>query len=294
VSKESKGLLYGLLGIMAFSLTLPFTRIIIPYMDPIFIGLGRAGFASYVAIILLVLFRVPLPTRRQFLALIVVSLGVVIGFPLLSSLAMQTVPANHGGVMLGLLPLATAAVGSLIHKEKPSSGFWLSALIGSILVISYSLMQNNSYSGSYLKAGNFYLLGSIVAAAIGYTVGGGLSKQLGGWQVICWALAISAPFVSIPVFFLLPERTSSIPTIAWLSFAYLVLVSQLGGFFLWNKGLALGGIARVSQIQLVQPFLTILFSALLIGEEIETLSIIFALAIVLTVFINRRMSIKSD
>jgi len=292
VSKESKGLLYGLLGIVTFSLTLPFTRIVIPYMDPIFIGLGRAGFASYVAIVLLLLFKAPLPTRRQFLALIVVSLGVVIGFPLLSALAMQTVPASHGGVMLGLLPLATAVAGALIHKEKPSSVFWISALIGSGIVISYSLLQNNSSSGSYLKLGDFYLLGSIVAAAIGYAVGGGLSKQLGAWQVICWALAISAPFVSIPVFLLLPESTGSIPSIVWLSFAYLVLVSQLGGFFLWNKGLALGGIARVSQIQLVQPFLTILFSALLIGEEIETLSVIFAIAIVSTVLINRRTSVK--
>lgn len=280
--------MFGLLGVTAFGLTLPATRFVVPYLDPVFIGLGRAVVAAVVAAVLLVLARGTLPSKRQFKRLGVVALGVVVGFPVLSAWAMQTVPASHGGVVLGLLPLATAIAGVLISKEHPSWGFWLSGVLGSALVVVYALLQG---VGGF-ALGDLVLFGAIVAAAIGYAVGGQLSRELGGWQVICWALVVSFPFILIPALIQAPQAGLALPVNVWLSFLYLALVSQLAGFFFWNKGLALGGVARVSQTQLLQPFITIVASVLLIHEALEVTTIIFALLVVGTVAVNRTMPIR--
>jgi drug/metabolite transporter (DMT)-like permease len=288
MTNESKGMLYGFLGVLAFGLTLPAVRYVIDYFDPLFIALGRAVVAGIVALILLVLSKQPLPNKKQGLQLVVIALGVVIGFPVLSTWAMQTVPASHGGVVLGIAPLATAVVGVLISNDRPSTGFWLAGIAGSVMVVIYSLQSG----GGVFQLGDIALLGAILSAAIGYAMGGQLSKALGGWQVICWALVISLPFISVPAWQYMPTNMAQIPNNIWLGFLYLALVSQLFAFFVWNKGLALGGVARVSQTQLVQPFVTIIASVLLLNETLDTATIVFALLVVSTVAISKKMVIS--
>ena len=288
MTNESKGMILGFLGVAAFGLTLPATRFIVPYFDPIFIGLGRAVIASVVAAFILIATRQSRPTRHQLMQLSVVALGVVLGFPVLTAWAMETVPASHGGVVLGVLPLATAAAAVIVSREKPSAGFWIFSLIGSIVVVTYSLLQG---FGSF-QLGDLLLIGAILSAGLGYALGGKLSKELGGWQVICWALVISFPFIIFPAWMQAPEENfSNLPLNVLLSFLYLALVSQLFGFFLWNKGLALGGIARVSQTQLMQPFVTLLASAYLINEIVSLQTILFAVLVVCIVAIGKKMPV---
>ena len=288
MSDESKGMFLGLVGVVSFGLTLPATRFIIPYFEPVFIGLGRAVIASFVAALLLIATKQTRPSKNQFYQLLGVASGVVVGFPILSAWAMQTVPASHGGVVLGVLPLATAIVGSVISNEKPSVAFWICGIVGSAVVIAYSLLQG---VGEF-QTGDFFLLGAIVSAATGYALGGKLSKEIGGWQVICWALVISFPFIIVPAWLEAPQdAVGSLPLNVILSFLYLALVSQLFGFFFWNKGLALGGVARVSQTQLLQPIVTLVASALLINETINVQTIVFATLIIVTVAIGKKMPI---
>ena len=288
MSDESKGMFLGLVGVVSFGLTLPATRFIIPYFEPVFIGLGRAVIASFVAALLLIATKQTRPSRNQFYQLLGVASGVVVGFPILSAWAMQTVPASHGGVVLGVLPLATAIVGSVVSNEKPSVAFWICGIVGSAVVIAYSLLQG---VGEF-QTGDFFLLGAIVSAATGYALGGKLSKEIGGWQVICWALVISFPFIIVPAWLEAPQdAVGSLPLNVILSFLYLALVSQLFGFFFWNKGLALGGVARVSQTQLLQPIVTLVASALLINETINVQTIVFAILVIVTVAIGKKMPI---
>ena len=288
MNDETKGMILGILGVISFGLTLPATRFIIPYFEPIFIGLGRAVIASVVAAILLIITKQSRPNRYQFYQLIAVASGVVIGFPIFSAWAMQTVPASHGGVVLGVLPLATAVTAAVISNEKPSVGFWICGLAGSAIVILYALVEG---FGSF-QFGDLLLIGAIVSAAMGYALGGKLSKELGGWQVICWALVISFPFIVIPAWLQFPQiNLDSLPLSVLLSFLYLALVSQLFGFFLWNKGLALGGISRVSQTQLLQPFITLVASAYLINETVDLQTIVFAVLVIVTVGIGKKMPV---
>ena len=281
-------MILGFLGVIAFGLTLPATRFIVPYFDPIFIGLGRAVIASVVAVFILIATKQSRPNRHQLMQLSVVALGVVVGFPVLTAWAMKTVPASHGGVVLGVLPLATATAAVMVSREKPSAGFWIFSLLGSIVVVTYSLLQG---FGSF-QLGDLFLIGAILSAGLGYALGGKLSKELGGWQVICWALVISFPFIIFPAWMQAPEENfSNLPLNVLLSFLYLALVSQLFGFFLWNKGLALGGIARVSQTQLIQPFVTLLASAFLINETVSLQTILFAVLVVCIVAIGKKMPV---
>ena len=281
-------MLFGLLGVIAFGLTLPMTKLITPYFDPIFIGLGRSVLASIVAILILIKFTNSIPNKKQFIQLFFIALGVVIGFPIFTSIAMQSVPASHGAIVVGILPLATAVAGVIITKEKPSFSFWIMSIIGTILVISYTLMQG----GGSLHKADLSLFIAIISVSIGYAIGGKLSKELGGWQVICWALVISLPFIIIPVINYAPNNLVNLPISVYLSFLYLALISQLFGFFVWYKGLAMGGIARVSQIQLLQTFITIGASVILLNEEINLQMIIFSILVVGTVWIGKKMPIK--
>ena len=288
MSDESKGMFLGLVGVVSFGLTLPATRLIVPYFEPVFIGLGRAVIASFVAALLLIATKQTRPNRNQFYQLLGVASGVVVGFPTLSAWAMQTVPASHGGVVLGVLPLATAIVGSVVSNEKPSVAFWICGIVGSAFVIAYSLLQG---VGEF-QTGDFFLLGAIVSAATGYALGGKLAKEIGGWQVICWALVISFPFIIVPAWLEAPQNAvGSLPLNVILSFLYLALVSQLFGFFFWYKGLALGGVARVSQTQLLQPIVTLVASAFLINETINVQTIVFATLVIVTVAIGKKMPI---
>jgi drug/metabolite transporter (DMT)-like permease len=285
---ETKGMFFGLIGVMAFGLTLPMTKILIPYLDPIFIGLGRSSVATVFAIFILLKFSDTIPNKKQFLQLFFIAIGIVIGFPIFSAIAMQTVPASHGAIVIGILPLATAIAGVLITKERPSVAFWVVGLVGSLLVITYALLQG----GGSLHKADFALFIAILTASFGYSMGGKLSKELGGWQVICWALVVSFPFIIIPTINYAPDNLAGIPISAYFSFIYLALISQLFGFFAWNKGLALGGIARVSQIQLLQTFITLIASVLILNEHIDMQMIIFTVLVVSSVWIGKKMPIK--
>lgn len=285
---ENKGLIYGLIAVSTFALTLPATRFVVAWLDPVFIGLGRAVIAAVFAGLILLIARQPLPQKKHLILLLITAAGVVIGFPVLSAIAMQTVPASHGGVVIALIPLMTAIVASLISNERPSVGFWVSSVVGASIVVLFALQQGDST----IYRGDILLFLASLSAAIGYAVGGRLAHDLGGWQVICWALLIALPFILLPSVYFAPENWGSIPVSALVAFAYLALVSQLSGFFLWYHGLAIGGIARVSQTQLIQPFITLFASWLLLGETIQPSTILFAMAVVTVLVINKQTTIK--
>jgi drug/metabolite transporter (DMT)-like permease len=288
-NQEFKGIILGVVAVTIFGLTLPATRFVIPYLDATFIALGRASVAAVLAALLLFVTKQPFPTGPQIKALALVALGVVIGFPLLSAWAMQSLPASHGGVVLGILPLATAAAGRLVSDERPSTGFWLLGLLGSILVVAYSLIEG----GGHVALGDIALLGAVISAAFGYAVGGKLAKEMGSWQVISWALVLSFPFIIIPTISDLPEPISALPFNVVMAFLYLAIMSQFIGFFVWYKAMAIGGIARVSQTQLLQPFITIVVSSLLLSEHINLTTLVFAGTVVMIVGIGKRMPIRS-
>lgn len=290
LSVEVRSLLYGLLAVMAFSLTLPATRVAVAALDPVFVGLGRSLIAALIALFLLVLTRPRLPTRSQWRGLVMVAAGVIVGFPLLTAWAMERVPAAHGAILLGILPMATAAAGALRAGERPSTGFWIAAVLGSILVVGFALLSG---AGKPTPP-DLALFGAVLAAAFGYAEGGRLAQTLGGWQVICWALVLAAPFLVIPVLASSPSQAAlpSIQLDAWLAFAYVALISQLFGFFLWYHALALGGIARVSQTQLLQPFFTLFAAGLWFGEHITPLMIAFVIAVVVVVAVGRKMPVQ--
>jgi drug/metabolite transporter (DMT)-like permease len=285
--QEGRGMMLGFIGVAVFSLTLPATRIAVVEMDPVVVGLGRAILAAFVALAILLATRQRWPGPREWRSLVVVALGVVLGFPLLSAWAMQSVPAAHGGVVLGILPLATALAGAVMLRERPSAGFWCWSLLGGGAVVVFSLLRG----GGSIGPGHLALLASVVCAAIGYAEGAKLTRTLGGWQVICWALVLSAPFLAVPVGLSVAEHGMSGSPAAWAAFLYVALFSQLFGFFAWNRGLALGGVARVSQVQLLQTFLTIAASALLLGEVIDAMTLGFAVFVVAAVAIGRRQAI---
>ena len=287
--RESLGMLLGVGAVAAFGLTLPVTRFVVAEMSPVTVGLGRAVLAGLIAAALLLAARARVPSRAEGVRLAVVSAGVVLGFPLLSAWAMQHVPAAHGGVVLGVLPLATAIVGALIGGERPSTGFWLAGVAGSAAVIAFALLEG----AGGLHVADLALLGAVLAAAVGYAEGGRLARHMPAWQVICWALVIGLPFTGVAVILDLAARVPAVSGAGWAGFLYLALVSQLGAFLLWYRGLAIGGIARVSQAQLLQPFFTLGASAVLLNERIDATTIAFAVIVVLTVAIGRRMPVHA-
>ncbi len=289
MTQENKGMWLGVAGVAIFSLTLPFTRMAVAELDPVLVALGRAVVAAVASAVLLWWLAAPPPTRKQWGPLAVTSLGVVVGFPVLSSIAMRYVPASHGAVVIGVLPLATALFGALRFGERPSTGFWIAAVAGSGIVIGFALWQG----GGQLHPADFALFGAVIAAAMGYAEGARLSRSMGGQQVISWALVLSMPILlPITVALAMHYGLSASPR-AWLGFGYISLFSMFIGFFFWYKGLALGGIARVGQVQLLQPFLTLAGAALLLGEAFDMETLLFAFAVLTVVALGRRMPVRS-
>ena len=290
-SDDARGMLLGLIGVAIFSLTLPFTRLAVRELDPLFLTLGRALGAAVLAAGWLRLRRVAWPGRAALWPLAIVALGCVLGFPLLSSSAMRTVPASHGAVLAGMLPLATALYAALRGYERPSKGFWLVALLGSGLVVAFALGQG----GGALQKADLLMFGAIVAAAAGYAEGGRLARTLGGQETICWALVLAA----VPAAVLLAAfegdqfgRLGAVGPASWLGFAYVTTFSMFIGFFFWYRGLALGGVARVGQVQLLQPFLSLAGAALLLDETLTAANVGFALAVIAAVALGRRMQVR--
>jgi len=288
LSSESIGLIYGFLGVVGFALTLPATRVAVIDLDPLFVGLGRGIVAAILAAVTLRITHQPIPSKQQLRSLLVVGLGVVVGFPVLSAWAMQQVPAAHGAVVLGLLPLATAIAGVLRAGDRPDFSFWMASIVGSTTVVCFGIVSG----AGQLQPADLALFGAVIAAAFGYAEGGRLAKILGGWQVISWALAIVAPFEVLPTIFVVLKQGLIASPIAWFGFAYVSLFSQVIAFFAWYQGMALGGVARVGQIQLLQPFLTILASAILLGETVQPIAIGTACLVVASVAAGKKASIK--
>ncbi|WP_308287601.1 DMT family transporter [Cryobacterium sp. 1639] len=278
-ASSAAGLVFGFLGVLAFSFTLPLTRVAVSQLDPLFVGAGRAVVAGVLAVLVLALLRQRWPRGSQWARLAVVAVGVIAGFPILTSYALQTVPAAHGAVVIALLPAATAVVAVVRAKERPSLGFWLAGGFGVAAVIGFVAVSADGLDG--LHPADLLLVGAVALAAIGYGEGALLSRELGSWQTICWALIVALP-VMVPL--MLAGLGSGWPVAeapAWLAFAYLAGVSMFLGFFAWYRGLAIGPIARVSQIQLVQPVLTIVWATLLLGERLDLVVLIGAGAVIL-------------
>ena len=289
------GLLLGLLGVVIFALTLPLTRLAVgtaatPQLSGVFVSSGRATVAALLSIVFLWLTRAPRPQRGDWLPLGVVTLGVGLGFPMFSSIAMRHVEAVHASVMLGVVPLATALVGAWLHRQRPSAGFWLCAGLGTALVVAFAVLRSGQ-SGLTLAGADVLLLLAMACAAVGYGVGALLSQRLRADHVICWALVLGLPF-NLPLA-LMEYPQAAINFKAWLGFFYVAIFSQWLGFFAWYRGLALGGTVRVSQMQLLQPFLSMLFAVPILGESLDALTLGFGLAVIAVVAIGRKMPVRN-
>jgi drug/metabolite transporter (DMT)-like permease len=274
---------WGLLGVLAFSFSLPMTRLAVEDLDPTFVGLGRALVAALLAGALLALRRDRLPARRDLPRFVLVALGVVVGFPLLSTLALTHLTSAHASVIVGLLPAATAVFAVIRAGERPTKAFWLAAAAGLVAVLVFAGTQG--VKG--LAAADLLVLAAVLAAGLGYAEGGALARTYGGPQVICWALVISAPFLILPTA-LAAHDLQDAGTTAWLGFAYVSAISMFLGFFAWYRGLARGGVAKIGQTQLAQPVLTLVWSALILGEQVTLAMIVAALAVLACVLATQR------
>ncbi|GLY29490.1 DMT family transporter [Kineosporia sp. NBRC 101731] len=260
------GLAWGLLGVLAFSFTVPFTRVAVGGLSPLLIGSGRAVVAAVLATVALWATRQHRPDRRQWGRLAVVAGGVVAGFPLLTSYALTTAPAGHGAVVIAILPAATAIAVVLRVGERPAVAFWGFAGLGAVAALFFAGLQSGGL-GSLAQA-DLLLFGAVVAAAVGYAEGGLLARELGSWQTVSWALVLAAPLMlALALSSLLREPPAGSPA-QWAAFSYLCVVSMFLGFFAWYRGLAIGPMAQVSQVQLTQPVMSILWASLLLHEQL--------------------------
>ncbi|MEY8748400.1 DMT family transporter [Bacillales bacterium AN1005] len=291
MAKEKLGFLLGIVGVMCFSLTLPATSIAVAYFGTTVVGLGRTVIAAILVAIILIFRKEKLPSFRQFKSILIVALGAVLGFPLLTSWAMEYLPVSHGAVEVALLPLVTAGFAMLRAGEQPSLKYWLSSLIGSCAVIVYALILGFGQ----LHFADLALLAAVVLLGFSYAEGGKLAKELGSWQVIAWAILIAAPFFIIPVGLNFTQDMIHAPMQAWISILYLGVVSQFLAYVAWYSGMSLGGIARVSQIQYLQPFLMILFAAIFFNEAISFMTIGIAIIVLLSVIVGKNTKVtRSD
>ena len=261
---RTSGWINGLIGVVIFAGSLPATRVAVADFDPVFLTLARAAIAGLLGLALLLLFREKRPLRADLLPLLVVSLCVVIGFPLLTALALRHVTAAHSIVFIGLLPLSTALFGVLRGGERPRPAFWLLSGLGSALVVGFALTQGFAAA----PTGDLLMLAAIVICGLGYAEGAQLSRRLGGWQVISWALLLALPVTAGAALVLRPVDLAATGAPAWLGLAYVSLFSMLIGFVFWYRGLAQGGIAAVGQLQLLQPFFGLALAGLLLGETV--------------------------
>jgi drug/metabolite transporter (DMT)-like permease len=290
---ETLGLLLGLLGVLAFSLTLPMTRFAVAELDPWFLAFGRMAIAGVLSGAWLIVSAARRPTRADLNLLFWSACGIVIGFPLLSSLALRYIPANHGAIIVGLLPFATSLLAAIVYRERQPARFWICAAVGSAIVIAFALLGGDGNGGGALISfGNVAMLAAVLAGAVGYVAGARLTARLGGVAAIMWALVFALPLtlpVAVGLAWAHPPHAG---LAAWGAFAYVTLISQVVGFFAWYNGLALGGIARVGQVQLLQAFFTIGFAALVFGEHVSPVTWLVALGVVATIAFGRSSGAK--
>jgi len=254
----------GLLGVLIFSGSLPATRVAVAGFSPLFLTSARAVIAASLGVAFLIVLRQTRPERRDIFPLTLVAIGAVVGFPLLTALALQHITAAHSIVFIGLLPLATAIFGVLRGGETPQPAFWLFSVIGAAAVAGFALYGSN---GGTL-AGDLLMIAAILVCGLGYAEGATLSRRLGGWQVISWALLLSLPIMAAIALLTLPHAWNTVGISAWIGLAYVSIFSMMVGFVFWYRGLALGGIAGVGQLQLLQPFFGFVLAAIFLGEPI--------------------------
>lgn len=290
-----QGMLLGLLGVTIFAFSIPMTRLASgsvadPQLPPLFVAFGRAAVAGLCSIVYLLAVRARRPTATDFLPLVLTALGVVVGWPVFLGLAVREVEAAHASVISGVLPLVTAMLAAWSLRQRPSAGFWLTAIVGCLLVVAYALLRSVQLSGQvHLAWADLLLLLAVVSASAGYVSGARLSGRLPPAQVICWVLVLSLP-LTVPVM-LITAPTVPIRWSAWGGFLYLAIFSMWLGFFAWYRALAIGGTVRVSQVQLLQPFLSLLFCVPVLGETLDGMTVGFSLAIIATVFWSRRQAV---
>jgi len=276
MNKTSSGFLNGLIGVVIFSGSLPATRVAVADFDPLFLTGARAAIAGLLAIALLAIFREKRPRRSDLWPLTITALGVVVGFPLLTALALRHITSAHSIVFIGLLPLATAIFGVLRGGERPRPAFWIFSILGAALVAGFALFQ----SGGGSATGDLLMLAAIIVCGLGYAEGGVLSRRLGGWQVISWALVLSLPVMAALALATLPASVANVSAGAWLGLAYVSVFSMLVGFIFWYRGLAQGGIAAVGQLQLLQPFFGLALAAGLLGEAVSPAMLVATVGVV--------------
>lgn len=290
VTPGAAGLLWGALGVLAFSFTVPFTRVAVEGLSPLFIGSGRAVVAATLAGVALLVTRQRRPTGRQWARIAIVSGGVVLGFPVLTSYALTTAPASHGAVVIAVLPAATAVVAVLRSRERPSVIFWVMAVLGAVVAVGFAAVEGGGITGVTLS--DALLFAAVIAAAFGYAEGGLLSRELGAWQTISWALVLAAPAMIVLTLVSISQEPPRGSPMEWAAFGYLAVVSAYVGFFAWYRGLGIGPLAQVSQVQLIQPVLSLLWAALLLGEALTWATVIGGLAVVLCAGIAVRTRLK--
>lgn len=292
------GLALGLIGVVIFGTTLPVTRIAVLELDPLYVTTVRALIACALAAAVLLVARPPLPPRDTLPTLLVFGLCVVVGYPLLMGTAMRYAPASHGGVVLAVQPLLTATASLWVAGERPSPAFWACSLAGSAAAIAYAVISSAMTSGGTTSGGwamelhwaDLLLAGAAIVGSYGYTLGGHLTQRMPGWLVISWALIVMLPIVLV-VYAMVPKPAAAPSGTAWACLIFLGMFPMYLGFFAWNRGLAIGGIAKVGQIQLVQPFITLGAAALLLKEQIGWLEIVFSILVVGLVAMGSRMRV---
>jgi drug/metabolite transporter (DMT)-like permease len=302
-NKENLGMLLGLIGVLMFSLSLPMTRLAVKQIDPVWLALARAELAAALSAAALIYYKVPFPAKPLWPKIFWTIIGVIFGFPIFSSISMRYTDASHGAVVNGLLPLATAIIVSFFSSERPSKAFWLSAFTGSALVVGFALWQ----SKGAIQIGDAAMLVAVLAGGIGYALGGKLAQAIGGWQAICWSLVCAAPVVLVAMaglaWFrgglaesLTLDHSANWQAITWQSwgaYLYVAIFSQLIGFFFWYGGMAIGGVARVSQVQLLQLFFTLGFASLVNHENVSVGTWIVGLLVVIVIIINKKAAVKT-
>ena len=290
MNDSQRGFALGAVGVVIFAMTLPMTRLAVgdaadPQLPPAFVTAGRAALAGLLSVLYLLALRAPWPARRQLPALAVSALGTVVGFPMSLALALRQVDAMHAAVVTGLMPLSTAVIAAIVLRQRPSAGFWACAVAGSALVLAFAGWQG----GGALSAADGWLLLAVLFTGIGYVAGAKVAVVMPAPQVICWVLVISLPFTLPAALWWWPA--APVRASAWLGFGYVSLFSMWLGFFAWYRGLALGGVVRVSQVQLLQPFLALVFAVPVLGETLKAGTVVFSLAVIAVVFIGKRMPV---
>lgn len=289
MKQQQLGLFLGLIGVIIFSGTVPATRLAVSELDPWFVTFARAAIAGIIAAIILLVTRRTLP-KVLWKFSIFSSLCLVIGFPGFLGLALLTVPASHSGVVLGLLPITTAAFSVLFAGERPSISFWTWSLLGAALILIFTLRDG----APGFEIGDLWLVAATLSASLGYVFSGKISRQKPGWEVICWQLIIAAPVIIIGTLWFWDNAILAARPSTQLGFAYVSLFSMLIGFFAWNAGLGLGGIARVGQLQLLQTFITLAIAAVVLGETISLETLFFAIAMVAVIWFARKARISTS